>query len=949
MKPVKPVTLRDSTYKCMPLRIVKKTVQVPLYSYDYQVQVPVEQKRCNKCLVGLIAQPDRVVMPAPSCREPSPTVPSRGPVFEALSNVEDEDYLYEYPVKKCSCGRYNKKFNMLKFHTNRCNVPKIDSRYHDGYRELTKQEIEDNINRNIKDIFFEDTFQGRMRRLFFLGLNSLQQHKAEEPKYMNIGNFSVGFGKINFSPPPRKTLGSCSEILQRAKRSASNFAESKIKGKRAKRTLLPFLDPQRFAFNRFTMDTAPSKAEDAASVSTISTKRHKRSLDDLTFSFEEDNEISNGHDESYEDLSSEDTLDTVDHPEHEIVSVPKASTLLLDTLHIDQLLPQIPLLFFVNAPISMLAKFHNFNKHFEPVIQSVPTVIRTSGKYFTDFGKKFKRSFYVFTNCLMSSMDQLGHRMKRSSSYSKSLQDFEVVKCTINQDGSVDFILFNHKSDTKLKNIALVIENFTMDAKEAEDVKMYLAKVDTTSLTDKPEKPNGKTRRKRDIFEVDLSGDIKDLINERWGHLMEEQQHYPSTHQSAEVIFEDHFNQIPKLYDAVKKNTHKTKTTHLKKKSSGPKIRTDPILGAVHSVSKKKHEDFADLHPEKNLDIIKQEISNVLGRLQNLLHTDIDKELTFYEDLVKLQYLKNTLISDWRKHLTGDKGQIVSAKMNILNYIKELEKFRASLLKKNLRLLSSQDGDAYNRSDLIKFLVELYKLQMIFSRVHEDLNDKIRLGSKFNQQNEDTYIKQLERIKFLEKTNKFELENRLKGIRDTQVEHNMIFLEKLRKLLELDASVEMEHDDRDEVHNIARMIKENAHYKWQQVKLTREIISMVKLKQTYRKELKNLWDLERHILENDDLLMKKAEKETVVSLEEEKSEEIEKFESKEDNSLETFDILKMAKPITLKPLELNNLKPNLDWEKNIKIKMDEFVKDIADKRKAWVKKTKKLAEIMKEP
>lgn len=493
------------------------------------------------------------------------------------------------------------------------------------------------------------------------------------------------------------------------------------------------------------------------------------------------------------------------------------NSVLLESLNFEHLLPQTPLFYWLNAPIRMLKHFNNLHKQIKPVVSSVPKVLQTSQKYLLNMGKQFGG----FMSNFVGGFTNFKPPLLNTRSFAE------------NDDDSVVF-----------EQVSTVL-NFDDEEKQPE--------------TDKK-------RVKRTLLKVIDEDEIRSFLEEKlslYGHGSEEEtEEEPILQAVTDGLRTDEESVKKQKKYVIEKVDPKLLLGEFKERKKAPASGFDSFLAKlspnpshvddqnmketiVQLIHKAKHlpgkttskTDFDDSY----LNIIKSEISSILAEIQNLVHADFEKEFCLFEDLLKLQVLKEAVVKDWKVVLINEKINDMKEKIRILDSIHEAQSLKERI--------ASDITEKFNipgyhhKKKLIKLLVRLQKFQSILLKIVEEFSGKITTGTQFDYENEIRYVESLQQLNFVQSTRRDYLEKRLKEERDDELQKQMNLLEDLRDILD---KTEKKKNDQKLVQ-ISKVIWEINNIQKLQQDSFRELNGKMKRNLKTRRELKIIFDLQKQL------------------------------------------------------------------------------------------------------
>ncbi|CAH1959326.1 unnamed protein product [Acanthoscelides obtectus] len=269
---------------------------------------------------------------------------------------------------------------------------------------------------------------------------------------------------------------------------------------------------------------------------------------------------------------------------------------------------------------------------------------------------------------------------------------------------------------------------------------------------------------------------------------------------------------------------------------------------------------------EVPLQTIRERASQILYETDVLIHMDFGKYAEVFDQLIELQYVKRSIVQDWKRLIMSKKCNCKESKLSLLQKFKDLHHLKDSLVK---LIVCHMNEDVENTFIIRKFtriLIILQKLQCIMNQVVECFENKFARDLHFEIEKDIKFVDILDGLKFCPVKTRHEIITRMEEERNQELAAKMTLLDKLKKVLINDC------DD--------SVIIEQAHLVWEMRNLEKMQVTCIeemheKLQEGYKikKNLKILFDISKRLQTCHDKQCSFFESEEEV-IEEEEDEEI---------------------------------------------------------------------------
>lgn len=529
--------------------------------------------------------------------------------------------------------------------------------------------------------------------------------------------------------------------------------------------------------------------------------------------------------------SSEEVSDDSDEMQ-DIYSKDRVAQEYLQPFSVEHMIPHSPLFYFLNAPIRILSHFNNLKNHLKPVFHSVPLIMQNSKNYIRDLCRQFHTYILHFFSNVIGNFDDLstsrGHmdvllpnaryrrsmgRKNQTAGYAmqsaKNATDVRRKKRFILKmvdDKEVEDFLrdklgdLNEGTDKEDVVKSALHQNATENRRKKARRKYVIQPLTPKIIVDN----NGKTF-------VELDGMKRPLLSSRRN---KQQLHTPSQQMQVESVQDDLNRKISSLIEQAK-------------------------VMAAQKVDVPSNAYDSSMY----LQIIKEKITQILNNIEKLINTDFGKYIEVYEELLKLQNMKNLITDEWKQLLITNRCNDMDGKIRILNVFQQIQANREKILQMIASTMLEEQN--FMTPKLIKALVRLQKLQCIVVRIVEDFASTLHLRTLFDAQKEVKYVEYLQSIYLIPETTQEDIETSLKGHRDQELEKQVRLLENLRRLIETGSSGDAQNEDAINEH--AKILWEIKNIEKLQKDSIAELDRKIRQGQKIRKELKILFDLQRQL------------------------------------------------------------------------------------------------------
>lgn len=183
------------------------------------------------------------------------------------------------------------------------------------------------------------------------------------------------------------------------------------------------------------------------------------------------------------------------------------------------------------------------------------------------------------------------------------------------------------------------------------------------------------------------------------------------------------------------------------------------------------------------INIIKKKMSDLLQETDILVHIDFWKYHDIYDDLLEIQYIKASIVQDWKKIVMEKRINDLKAKINLLGKFKSMQHIKDIAVKNVVNAMSKETRSSFILGEFVKMLMKLHKLQCGINKIVGCFEEKIKMGTKFDMQNEIKFIDYLSKLNFAGEKTRNDMIAKLKDTRDIRLQENIKLLDKLKKSL----------------------------------------------------------------------------------------------------------------------------------------------------------------------
>lgn len=275
----------------------------------------------------------------------------------------------------------------------------------------------------------------------------------------------------------------------------------------------------------------------------------------------------------------------------------------------------------------------------------------------------------------------------------------------------------------------------------------------------------------------------------------------------------------------------------------------------------------------KNNDIpintIKKKMSDLLYETNVLVYTDFWKYHEIYDDFLELEYIKASIVQDWKRIVMEKRINCHISKVNLLGKFKSMQHIKDIAVKNIVDAMYKESASSFILGEFVKMLIKLHKLQCIINKVVGCFEEKFKMGTKFDVQNEIKFVDFLARLNFAGEKTRNDMIAKLKELRDDRLQENIQLLDKLKKSLieEDEPCIDEKANLVWEIKNIEKMRKrtiEEMHLKlldgYRIKKHMKILFDLTKRLQSCEKELKDDCKKDENVRE----LQEDTEEETIT-------------------------------------------------------------------------------------
>lgn len=598
----------------------------------------------------------------------------------------------------------------------------------------------------------------------------------------------------------------------------------------------------------------------------------------------------------------------------------------LETLNFERLIPQTSLFYFINTPIRMLKHFHSIRRQIDPVITSVPKVMKTSNKYIEKFARNLHRDTFKMFNEMIESFqfkpyDYFTRGITKRHVNIDEVPPFnkEQLNDIDDDDGATDNYDNNlidnvvgelKKFETKSNDGELCVESLKMSCKQSKKIPSVLKSSQILSALYSPtlnnlhennlntigeiyESSGNKIRRKRTLLKVIDESELKEFLREKLpnydgesnsiedeGELIravtpkvlndenyvndKDEKRYVMEKFKPKVIIDDNgdtYLEINGNKEQIKRDKSTTEDDNnnneemvsmvslmnklIPKNQNVEEVNVkDTIVRLIRKAKMVKDQPVGTINTfdkDKYINIIKDKITSILPEIEKLIHADFEKEFELFEDLLKLQLLKNNIVKEWKVILINDRINDMKERVRLLNAIHDAQKLKEKIVCDITEKFHSTNY--HHKRKLIQVLLTVQKLQSIFLKVIEEFGDKLNTGTSFDVEKEIKYVELIESVTLVSTTRRDYLEKHLKDVRDEELKRQMNLLQDLRDVLERDGG----NTDDKKLIDLSKIIWEINNLEKLQRDSFKELNKKLKFNFNIRREMKIIFDLQKQL------------------------------------------------------------------------------------------------------
>lgn len=571
-----------------------------------------------------------------------------------------------------------------------------------------------------------------------------------------------------------------------------------------------------------------------------------------------------------------------------------------DQFRYKKMVPHTPLFHLLSMPMKFFRKFGG-SKNSSPIM-AVPKMIVGTKKYFKDFGKNFKKHALDFASDMIGDFDHEPYenhlkdvfkpsRFRRSISKTNELnqntardgkkQNDEVNKTIVKPENSAVFNDLEKKqmSDNQTHFFGKVFENKVrkkryivkvVDEDEVEEylrkklgkmfnIPQYLEEKHSEEESWTVEETNNFYKRRNKYEDDGLSLNKKINIEKVKPKLIIDNNGIPFMEMNGfkrpifMKKFGNHYNE---------ELVGNSQFMPIDSSEEVNKAKIDHIIGYARNNKKKEGKTI-----EVPINTIKKKMSDLLHETDVLVHIDFWKYHEIYDDLLEIQYIKASIVQDWKKIVMENRINDLKAKVNLLGKFKALQHIKDIAVQNIVEAMYRATSTSFILDEFVKMLIKLHKLQCVINKVVSCFEEKFKMGTKFDMQNEIKFVDFLAKLNFAGEKTRNDMINKLKEIRDSRLQENIKLLDKLKKSLieEDEPCIEDEANLIWEIKNIEKMRKRTIEEMYQKLfdgyrikKHMKILFDLTKRLQSCEKELKEE-------CKNDDTVNSKHEDEEKIS------------------------------------------------------------------------------------
>jgi len=490
--------------------------------------------------------------------------------------------------------------------------------------------------------------------------------------------------------------------------------------------------------------------------------------------------------------------------------------------------PHNPIFMLLTAPMQFLKHFSDLNKGANPVITTLPKMVYTAKKYFKDFGKNFHKHCLNLASDIVGDFDQVQPNV---------IQQIPVLSGRQNFQEHQDFrkVLDDHVR--KKRYVVKVVDDDDMQreiehylTEKMDDKFSYLKPLQdyydkVTDLFTKLQEPVAQETENKPYNKKVVVKEVKPKIiidNKGWPFM----EH-------------DGFKR-PLLLNRRKPS--KSTSNNKEKSSEENQDRITSIIARVKENSEVVGKAPQNMMPKQ---IIKERVHSLLEEIDQLVDLNPEDYDHIFENLMKVQQIKNSIEQDWKRLLINHKIDDVNSKIAILSKFRDLQQIKDESVK-NIAEKLEETNNEFVRKQLVHSLIRLQKLQCLINNVVEDFDHTLQMKTTFNPKKEIKFVDYLSELKFVYQATKTrnDLLKKLCQDRDNEGQKHIEVLNKLKKLLMMSHT-----DSSDKMETVAKSIWELKNLEKLQSQTIKDLNKKLSNNQKIKKELKILFDLQKRFEE----------------------------------------------------------------------------------------------------
>lgn len=475
----------------------------------------------------------------------------------------------------------------------------------------------------------------------------------------------------------------------------------------------------------------------------------------------------------------------------------------LKPFDVETIIPENQVFYVLNTPIRMLNQIQKMREHVSPMVQSIPDVLDTSANYMLNFGKRFRRGALDFFKEFFGNIKRIPTKFVKG------------LATPINR----------HKRDLNPHTISKrAIVKLVEDDDIHEFLREKLSIFDSSSSTSSEEE--------------EKEGNDDDILLPVTPKLRKTKPSLVMEKISPKLV-------LDKGGAYLDIDGNKKALIRKKKKLSKPKFAREDIQDTIGNIieearlmARNPRAHKPEYESDMSTQTIKTKISDILENIQDLIEQDFDKYESIYEELLRLQHLKESAVEEWKYILIKKKHNDYNVKINLLNKFNEM----LSLKDEIIELISATlaEDPTFNTSILVKKLIRLQKLQCILVKIVETFGENIKFQTPFDVNREIKQVDFLSNLNMLSEKTMAEVSAALRKERDDEVEKQVEILDNLKGLVNCNF-------ENEKMEDVAKLLWEIGNCE----KIEKDTISEMNEKIQYglriRQELKIIFDLEKQI------------------------------------------------------------------------------------------------------